>query len=138
MGQWLTTAVAFILARLGLELTGFLFFVLNYADDFAGAESSYDRANLAFQSLGDLLAEIGLSESKAKACPPSTTMTYLGALFNTEDMCMYVDPDKMNELKIEIKQWLRKTTGKKSDLQSILGKLLWVSRTIRFSRIFVA
>jgi len=26
VGQWLTTAVAFILARLGLELTGFLFF----------------------------------------------------------------------------------------------------------------
>ena len=30
VGQWVTTAVAYILARLGLELTGFLFFVLNY------------------------------------------------------------------------------------------------------------
>ena len=138
VGQWLTTAVAYILARLGLELTGFLFFVLNYADDFAGAESSLDRANLAFETLGQLLAELGLIESTSKACPPSTSMTYLGVLSNTNDMCMYVDSEKIKELKVDLNNWLRKTVAKKSELQCILGKLLWVSRTVRFSRVFVS
>ena len=39
--------------------------------------------------------------------------------------------------KSELEKWSRKTVAKKSDLQSILGKLLWVSRTVRFSRVFV-
>lgn len=137
-GQWLTTAVAFILANLGLELTGFLFYCLNYADDFAGAESSLARAQLSFDTLGNLLTEIGLAESKSKASAPATTMTYLGVSFNTVDMCLHVDADKMVELKSELIKWVRKTTAKKYELQSILGKLLWVSRTVRFSRIFVS
>ena len=138
VGQWLTTAVAYILARLGLELTGFLFFVLNYADDFAGAEKTFERASLSFSTLGNLLAEINLIESEPKACPPATTMTYLGVSFNTIDMCLSVDSEKIVELKLDLKKWLNKTRAKKSDLQSILGKLLWVSRTVRFSRVFVS
>ena len=50
---------------------------------------------------------------------------------------MYVDDDKIKELKIELKKWIRKTVAKKSDLQSILGKLLWVSKAVRNSRVFV-
>ena len=129
-GQWLTTAVSFILANLGLELTGFLFYCLNYADDFGGAESSLARAQLSFDTLGNLLTEIGLAESKSKASAPATTMTYLGVSFNTVDMCLHVDADKMVELKSELIKWVRKTTAKKYELQSILGKLLWVYRKI--------
>ena len=112
-GQWLTTAVAFILANIGLELTGLLFHCLNYADDFAGAEETFDRAQLSFSTLGDLLVDIGLTESKSKASPPATTMTYLGVSFNTIDMCLHVDPDKMIELKTELHKWSRKTVAKK-------------------------
>ena len=137
-GQWLTTAVAFILANIGLELTGLLYHCLNYADDFAGAEETFDRAQLSFSTLGDLLVDIGLTESKSKASPPATTMTYLGVSFNTIDMCLHVDPDKMIELKTELHKWSRKTVAKKCELQSILGKLLWVSRAVRFSRVFVS
>ena len=137
-GQWLTTAVAFILARLGLEKTGFLFFVLNYANDFCGAESSKSRAELSFSTLGELLVDIGLNESLSKAAPPSTRMTYLGVCFDTVDMCLHVDKDKLAELKPEIAMWVRKTVAKKCELQSILGKLLFVSKMVRFSRIFVS
>ena len=137
-GQWLTTAVSYILSHLGLEKTGFLFFCLNYADDFAGAEKSETQAQLAFSALGELLEDIGLNESVSKATPPSTRMTYLGVCFDTVDMCLYVDQDKIVELKLELSKWVRKTTAKKYELQSILGKLLWVSRTVRFSRIFVS
>ena len=138
VGQWLTSAVSYIHTKFGLEKTGEPFNILNYADDFAGAEADNSRAHFSFESLGKLLSDIGLNESKSKACPPSTSMTYLGVLFDTIDMCMHVDKDKIVELKIELAKWSRKTVAKKQELQSILGKLLWVSKTVRFSRVFVS
>ena len=136
-GQWLTTAVAHIHAHTGLDLISCLFYVLNYADDFAGCESEFSVAQLSFDKLGQLLFDIGLTESKSKASPPSQIMTYLGVSFNTVDMCMHVDKDKVVELKSELNKWAKKTVAKKCELQSILGKLLWVSKTVRFSRVFV-
>ena len=130
--------MSFIHRNIGIELSNLEFFCLNYADDFAGAEDSLQRAHLSFETMGQLLSELQLDESSSKACPPSTSMTYLGVLFNTEDLCMYVDGDKLKELKIELSKWLNKTVAKKQELQSILGKLLWVSRTVRFSRVFVS
>ena len=115
-----------------------VFHVLNHADDFAGAEQTHERAQLSFVSLGQLLADLNLIESESKACAPDTSMTYLGVLFDTVEMKLYVDSEKLLELKSELIIWVRKTVAKKSDLQSILGKLLWVSKTVRFSRIFVS
>ena len=88
--------------------------------------------------MGDLLSQIKLTESASKACPPSNVMTYLGVCFNTIDMCLYVDKEKLVEIKAEIKVWLKRSVAKKSELQSILGKLLWISKAVRFSRIFVS
>ena len=136
-GQWLTSAVTYIHSHMGLDKTFQLFNTLNYADDFAGCELELSRAESSFTTLGRLLFDIGLTESKSKASPPATTMTYLGVSFNTVDMCMYVDKDKVTELKTELAKWSRKTVAKKCELQSILGKLLWVSKTVRFSRVFV-
>ena len=110
--QWLTTAIAFIVAQIGLELTGILYLILNYSDDFAGAESCKDRAQSSFATLGDLLTDIGLSESKAKACAPATTMTYLGVSFDTVDMCIRVDSEKLVEIKSELLKWSSKNSCK--------------------------
>ena len=110
-GQWLTSAVSYIHARLGLELTEKLFLILNYADDFAGAEADKARAQLSFDTLGQLLSDIGLIESKSKANPPTTTMTYLGVKFDTVSMAMYVDDEKVIELKNELVKWARKTVA---------------------------
>ena len=137
-GQWVTSAVSFIHARLGHEKTQQLFNILNYADDFAGAEAELARANLSFETLGQLLSDIGLIETESKACPPSQTMVYLGVKFDTNAMCMLVEEDKVTELKFELTKWSKKTVAKKCELQSILGKLLWVSKTVRFSRVFVS
>ena len=101
-GQWLTSAVSFIHARLGLEKTEQHFNILNYADDFVGEESKFDTAQLSFETLGQLLSDLGLIESVSKACPPSTTMVYLGVKFDTVTMSMYVEDEKVIELKSEL------------------------------------
>ena len=51
---------------------------------------------------------------------------------------MLVDDDKIVELKSLLTSWSRKTVARKGELQSNLGKLLWVSKTVRFSRVFVS
>ena len=137
-GQWLSSAISFIHAALGIDIKGSPFNILNYADDFAGAEASLDIATTSYNVLGQLLSELGIIESIKKACPPDTTMVYLGVKFDTINMAMYVDDEKIAELKLVLSLWCRKTVAKKQELQSILGKLLWVSRCVRFSRIFVS
>ena len=137
-GQRITDALAWIHRQLGLELPGEKpYNCVNYCDDLGGAESTKSRANQSFTGLGTLLGELGLAESKDKARAPSTTMVYLGVEFNTIAMTMAIPPDKLAELKDEIERWLQKTTATKKSLQSLLGKLFWVSRVVYHSRTFM-
>ena len=110
---------------------------INYSDDLAGCEAAWHRATAAFLALGNLLDELGLKESTEKACAPATSMTYLGVLFNTVDMTMSVPADKLQEVRADLEVWARKTTAVRKDLQSILGKLFWISKVVRHSRAFM-
>ena len=110
---------------------------LNYSDDIAGVEPTFERASLAFSVMGSLLEELGLSESLEKAVAPCKVLIHLGIEFSTSAMEMRIDENKCNELRIELKKWLNRTVATKSELQSILGKLLWVSKAIKYSRCFV-
>ena len=110
---------------------------INYSDDLAGCESSLHRAIAAFKALGDLLEELGLKESVEKACAPSTSMVYLGIQFDSIKMTMSVPADKLQEVRGDLDIWSRKTTATRRDLQSILGKLFWISKVVRHSRPFM-
>ena len=137
-GQRVTDAVRWIHQRLGLETVDErMFNSLNYSDDIGGCEESFERATEAANSLAKLLVELGLKESTDKYHPPSTCMPYLGVLFDTVKQEMRVPPEKLEEVKMEIDKWLRKTTTTKKALQQLLGRLFWVSRCVKFSRPFM-
>ena len=79
-GQKVTDALAWILRRLGLESgDGREFGCCNYVDDMGGVESTKARAEESYQKLGWLMKDLGLDESKEKAEPPTTCLTYLGS-----------------------------------------------------------
>ena len=137
-GQRITDALSWIHRQFGLELPGEKpFYCVNYCDDMGGAEATKSRADQSFTRLGTLLGELGLDESKNKARAPSTAMVYLGVEFDTVAMTMAIPSDKLAELKDEIERWLQKTTATKKSLQSLLGKLFWVSRVVYHSRTFM-
>ena len=137
-GQRVSSAILHILKKKGSALgCSELFNAVVYMDDFAGCESG-TRATDAFEALGSLLVELGIQESVDKACSPSTTMKFLGVEFDTISMSMRVDEAKLQEITALSKTWARKTVATKQQLQSILGKLMWVSKVVRFSRCFVA
>jgi hypothetical protein len=64
-------------------------------------------------------------------------MTNLGILFNSVEMTMSVPPEKLQEVRADLETLSRKTTAVRKDLQSILGKLFWVSKVVRHSRAFM-
>ena len=74
--QSLTNAIVFMMFKIGIS-------VLNYRDDLASAEKK-ELAEFGFSTLRKILCKCGIEESVEKACPPSTTMTFIGILFNTE------------------------------------------------------
>ena len=137
-GQRMTDALSWIHRQSGLETPEEIpYNCINYCDDMGGAEETKTRSDQSFTKLGRLLVVLGLAESVEKARSPSTEMTYLGVQFNTVTMTMSVPPEKLAEIKEDIEQWYKKTTASKRPLQSLLGKLFWVSRVVQHSRTFM-
>ena len=137
-GQRVSSAILYILKGKALGC-GFheVFNAVVYMDDFGGCDSA-EKAWKAYEALGKLLVELGVEESADKACPPTTTMKFLGIEFDTIAMTMRIDHEKLKEITSLSKMWSRKTVATKQELQSVLGKLMWVSKVVRFSRCFVA
>ena len=115
-----------------------MFNSMNYSDDIGGCEGSYERAVASFEALADLFKDLGLAESTNKAHEPTTSMPYLGVQFDTVKMLMSIPAEKVTEVREEIGSWLKKTKATKKGLQQLLGQLFWVSRCVKFSRVFMA
>ena len=108
----------------------------NYLDDLIGvAAASY--ASDAYRSLGELLQELGLLENFDKACPPSVVQLVLGVEINTVDGTISVTKDRMLEIRDLLSEWEKKTKSTKVELQSLIGKLQYISKCVQQSRIFV-
>lgn len=84
-----------------------------------------------------MLVELGVEESKSKALPPTTRATCLGVEFDTLAMTKSVHPERLIEIQDLLRQWLHKTKATKRELQSLLGKLSFVSKCVKNSRIFL-
>ena len=128
--QRVSDAVSFICQSQGFQ-------VINYLDDFGGAEK-WDRADEAYHRLGDILRDCGLIESAEKACPPSCIMTFLGVQFNTLDLSLTITPDRLAEVSELLEKWMGKENATKQELQVLLGKLHFVANCVRPGRVFVS
>ena len=83
------------------------------------------------------MGEIGLDISKKKLVCPSTKVSCLGVVIDTEKLTRSVPEGKLNEIKQLCDQWGRKRDCSKRDLQSLLGRLLYVTKCVRASRPFL-
>ena len=81
-----------------------------------------------------ILEKCGFEETKNKVAPPSTIMSFLGVLFNTERMTI----KRLQKLKVLLVVWINKNTTSLKDLKSLLGKLNVVAARIRPRRIFIS
>ena len=136
-GQSTTSAVSWIHRRDGQDTDGEDYNVLNYSDDIAGVEKG-ERSDISFTKMGSLLALLGLEEAADKATSPDTNMTYLGVTFDSNSFRKEIPPEKLAELLDLLTTWSSKVTCTKKGLQSLCGKLLWVAKCVKHSRVFLS
>ena len=108
----------------------------NYLDDLIGV-SPPSEGEEAYNDLGQLLFELGLLENFAKACPPATIQLVLGILINTMDGTMSVPAGRMKEIISLVGEWQGKKTSTKVELQSLIGKLQYITKCVLQSRVFM-
>ena len=112
------------------------YFVFNYVDDFMGVEHK-TRVYSAYSTLGNLLRDLGATEAEDKAAPPSEVVEMLGILFNFKNLTMSVTSNRLKEIRCELLWWLRTETFTRRQLESLLGKLQFISLCVRPGRVLM-
>lgn len=110
----------------------------HYLDDFifmgrAHTTACYDLLD-RFTSLCD---ELGVPLAHEKQEGPTTTLTYLGLVIDTEKMEVRVPQDKVQKALRSLKNLLSRRKVTLKELQSIIGSLSFLSRAIRPGRTFL-
>ena len=89
-------------------------------------------------SVFTMLDSLGIQEALGKACPPSPRMEFLGNIVDAQKMTLEVSPQRLAEITEELEKWLIKDTVKRKQLESLIGKLSFVSNCVRAGRVFIA
>ena len=84
-----------------------------------------------------MLQDLGLDISEHKLVRPSSKVVCLGVEISTTDFTVSIPPAKMQEIIKICQVWDNKTRCSKRELQSLLGKLLYISKCVKASRVFL-
>ncbi len=131
IAQRITSAVWFVMTKFG-------FWILNYIDDFPGAESNQQKAQASFDTLTEIFLSLGIQENWQKAVPPTQDLVFLGIGFRVKDMVMYLPPDKLCEVSHLLEVWQHKVEGTHKELESLIGKLQFLAKCIRPGRVLIS
>ena len=113
------------------------YFLLNYVNDFVGAEVQ-ELIWQAYQALTELLDSLKVDISQEKLVPPTTSLECLGVTFDSKTMTMEISATKMEDIRKEIQCWLYKTTATRREVESLIGKLQFLAKCIKAGRIFLS
>ena len=127
--QRVTNAITYMMFKVGVA-------ILNYLDDLAGAETP-ECTWVAYSLFGSMQSTAGFIEAPHKSCQPSTKMVFVGILLDTEKMTFEITQERVIEIQALVATWLMKNTTSLKELQSLFGKLSFVSPCVRPGRIFV-
>ena len=114
--QHLSDAVRYVMHQKG-------FCVIAYIDNYVGMGVP-DITHTSFNTLFQLMGNLGLTISDKKLVAPSTKVVCLGILIDIEKGTVSIPPDKLHQSHT-VCQWLTKTSCAKRQLQSIFGMLFY-------------
>ena len=126
--QRVSSIIPFIMQQRGYS-------AVNYIDDLGGVDSA-SKAELAFEELGNILAEIGILESVQKATPPSTKMVFLGILLDSINQTLSIDSERLQNIKATVSIWLNKSKALLNELQKLIGLLSFAATCVREGQLF--
>ena len=117
-------------------MSKFCFQVTNYIDDIIG-HSVVSKAKESFDTLHKLLRELGFDISYKKMVSPATKVICLGVETDTENFTVSITREKIVEIIELCEIWRGKTQCSIKDLQSLLGKLLYITKSVKSSQFFL-
>ena len=85
-----------------------------------------------------ILQSLGAEESSEKTIPPTIRLEFLGNTLDSSSMTLEVSVHCKQELLTLIEKWLCKDRFSLKELQSLIGKLSFVTNCIRPGRIFIS
>ena len=127
--QRITDFIRFILAEQG-------FVVFNYIDDIYAC-CHFNRAKDAFEALNDVIREVGLPINPQKVFAPTTELSIMGIVINVKRGTFSIEEGKLSEIHELCEQAFLRDYMVKRDFQSLLGKLLYIARCVKASRVFL-
>ena len=113
------------------------FFLLNYVDDFLGAELKHAVLQ-AYQHLIQLLETLRVEVAPEKVIPPTTRIEFLGVTFDSQTMTIEVTQYRIQDMIAELNSWNLKNHACRKELESLIGKLQFASKCIKPGRTFIA
>lgn len=129
--QRIATAIAVMLRGKGVESRVYL-------DDLIVISPDYQTACRDVSVVQELLAALGLPEAVDKRQGPTKVATWLGIQIDAQNMTLSIPQEKINEVMVSVNKALACKTISRRHLQSLLGKLLHISKCIRPARVFVS
>ena len=127
--QRLSDVVRYIMTSQGHD-------VINYIDDVIGFGTT-STADKSFKLLKNTLETLGFEISMTKLIQPSTRVTCLGVEVDTKNFTVAVPQEKLEKILATCQEWQHRETCNKKELQSLLGSLLYISKCVKNSRIFL-
>lgn len=109
---------------------------VGYIDDFWICESSYQKCKEGQHALITLLGELGFRVNWKKCVSPDKVMTYLGIVFNSQNMSLSLPEEKMRKLRQELEFFREKRRATKRQLQRLCGVLSHASKIVYGGRTF--
>ena len=99
--------------------------------------TSNSKASEQFAMLCDLLHKLGLPLNKDKLTPPSKQITCLEIDIDIYNNTMSIAQDKIKAIYAECLAVSKKAELSKQAFQSLLGKLIYIQKCVKPSRIFI-
>lgn len=128
--QRIANAVSYLMAQKHV--------ILGYLDDYAGSHSYHLQSLQGYTDFKALMQELGLKLAPHKCLPPSQRIEWLGFEVDTVKMTISIPARKMKEIVGECQKWTFRKRANRTMIQSILGKLIYISACINQGRKFVA
>ena len=112
--------------------------LVHYSDDyFLVCEHSLMLAREQLKTLCQAFEDMGIPLAEDKIIGPSTCIIYLGIGINSMKLTMYIAKDKYNEIRMILKTWKRCKKCTREELESLIGKLNFISKVVQPGRLFL-
>ena len=113
-------------------------FSLHYLDDFLtlGSPAS-PRCQQNLEIFKGVCRELGVPLALEKIDGPTTCLTFLGIMLDTQRMEIRLPDDKLTRIRGEVSRWLQKRSATKRQILSLVGLLQHATKVVRHGRTFV-